>query len=137
MELFKRIDKRGRSKSVSDLLAKVRHVELAGDWDETNIKDLRGSLKFIRQNIDAIMCFVKAYETIEDEEIPICISDIRRRSLAINEVSGKLLRSFQFESPKEKVAWLASEYRQLVIDVEGLCLATENEADAVAVEAAL
>lgn len=138
MELFKRVSGAGFSPPVQDILQHTHHVELANNWDERNIKALRREISALRQNLDAIMRFVKAYEDTKDDEIPICIGDIRKRVLVLLPESGKLLRSFHVpKSLQEKIAWLSLEYKQLKIDVEGLCLMTEGESSAEAVEMAL
>ena len=137
--LFKRVPGAGHSQPVLDILARLHHVELAKDWDCSNIKALRHELSALRGNLDAVMCFVKCYDDRVDEEIPICIGDIRKRALALRVESGKLLRSFRIPENflKEKIAWLSFEYKQLKIDVEGLCLMAEGEPSAEAVEMAL
>lgn len=139
MELFKRVPGAGHSQPVLEILSRAHHVELAKDWDGSNIKALRHELTAMKTNLDAVMCFVKAYDDTDDEEIPICIEDIRERALLLNEESGKLLRSFRIHENllKEKIAWLSFEYKQLKIDVEGLCLMAEGEPSAEAVEMAL
>lgn len=139
MELFKRVPDAGHSQPVLDILSKAHHVELAKDWDGSNIKALRHELAAMKANLDAVMCFVKAYENTKDEEIPICIGDIRSRAMVMLEESGKLLHSFRIPENlmKEKIAWLSFEYKMLKIDVEGLCLMAEGEPSAEAVEMAL
>jgi hypothetical protein len=139
MELFKRVPGAGHSQHVLDILSRAHHVELAKDWDGSNVKALRRELSAMKTNLDAVMCFVKAYENSEDEEIPICVGDIRARAMVLLGESGKLLRSFRIPENilKEKIAWLSFEYKQLKIDVEGLCLMAEGEPSAEAVEMAL
>lgn len=137
MELFKRLPGADHSEPVREILKKAHHIELAKNWDASNIKALRRELTAMNVNLDAVMCFVKAYEDTADEEIPICIGDIRVRALVLLRESGKLLRSFNIpEYLQEKIAWLSMEYKQLKIDVEGLCLIVE-ESSAELVEMAL
>jgi hypothetical protein len=136
MELFKRVPGAGHSQPVLDILERAHHVELAKNWDASNIKALRKELAAMNQNLDAVMRFVKAYENTKDDEIPLCIGDIRARALMLLGESGKLLRSFRIPCVQEKIAWLSLEYKQLKIDVEGLCLIVA-ESSAEAVEMAL
>ena len=136
MELIRQVNG-SRSFTTAQLLARVEHVEFAGRTDSTAI---RRELKKMRSNIDMVLNFVKLNEDIDDEEMRICMGDIRRAALCLMQDSGTLLRSFGLAEREisEKIGDVSLRYKDFKAEVEGLCFNLEGgELKAVELEAAL